>query len=492
MPPTVNHECELTAYVLEQEKKLNAIIALAEKQQREIEQLKKALYAPKSERSKKMAGVDKALGKPPASAEEKLARRRANAEAREKLATEVVEHKVPDAQRSCPQCSNDKLLPLGAGRTTEVIEYVPGRFVRRRHVQEVLRCTCGDHVVTAPGAPKVIEQGHYGASVIAHLVIAKCIDSLPIYRLEKSFAREGMHIKRSTMNELFHKGAEILEPLSRRLLELIAQRRIVQADETRLRMLDDGEGKPKTGYIWTFVAADSDGGVDVGYRFAADRSGQTPRDVLRGTSGYLVVDGYSGYDSIDKVSSRVRVACYAHLRRYFHDALPTAPVAQEAIDLILALYRIDHDAKDRGEVGSDSHFEFRKERAAPAREQLKAWLDDNLVRQLPKSPIGVAIRYGLKQWTELGRFLEDPDIPLDNNASERALRRVALGRKNFLFVGDADSGANIAGLYSLAATCEARSINPLDYFTDVITRIGDHPARRLDELLPASWAAAQA
>ena len=485
MAPTVDHECELTTVVEQQAARIASL-------ERDLQQLKKALIGPKSERGKKLPSVDKALGKPPSTPEEKLARRRANAKARENLVTETVEHKVPDAQRCCPQCGNDKLAPLGAGRTTDVIEYVPGRFVRRRHVQEVLRCSCNGHVVTAPGAPKVVEQGHYGASFTAHLIIAKCIDSLPIYRLEKSFAREGMHIKRSTMNELFHKGADILEPLYRRLLELIARRDIVQADETRLRMLDDGDGNPKNGFIWTFLAADAKGGLDVAYRFAADRSAETPRSVLGGTNGFLIVDGYSGYNSLADVSTRVRVACHAHLRRYFHDALPTAPVAQEAIDLILALYRVEHEAKERGIVGTDSHLEFRRQRSAPARDRLKAWLDDNVGRQLPKSPIGIAIRYGLKLWPELGRFLEDARIPLDNNASERALRRVALGRKNFLFVGDADSGANIAGLYSLAATCEARGINPLTYFSDVMSRIGDHPATKLDELLPAAWSESQA
>ena len=497
MPPVVDHECALTAFVMEQQnklqeqqKKLDSVIALAERQQREIEQLKKSLIGPKSERSKKMASIDKAIGKPPSTPEEKLARRRANAKAREQLQVETIEHKVPANERCCPQCGNDQLDPLGAGRTTEVLEYVPGRFVRRRHIQEVLRCRCNGHVVTAAGAPKVIEQGHYGASVIAHLIIAKCIDSLPIYRLEKSFAREGMHIKRSTMNDLFHKGADILEPLYKRLLEIIAKRHLVQADETRLRMLDDGEGKPQNGFIWTFVAADDKGGLDVAYRFAADRSGQTPREVLGGTSGFLLVDGFSGYNSIANVSSRIRAACHAHLRRYFHDSLTTSPVAQEAIDLILDLYRVEHDAKQLGIVGSNSHLELRKLRSAPARDRLKTWLDDNLNRHLPKSPIGVAIRYGLNQRAELGRFLDDARIPLDNNASERALRRVALGRKNFLFVGNANSGANIAGLYSLAATCEARSINPLTYLTDVLGRIGDHPASKLDELLPATWAAA--
>lgn len=480
--PPVDHDCVLKDIVAAQANEI-------EKLKHDMEQLKKALIGPKSERSK-MPRVD--AGKK-ASPEQRLEKRRANAAAKQKLQTVRTELKVAESAKTCPDCGAvDEMKPVGKGRETTVFEFIPARWIRHVYVQEVLRCECRNYVVTAPGAPKVVEQGHYGASFIAHLIVAKCVDSLPIYRLEKAFAREGMHIKRSTMNDLFHRGACILEPLYARLVEQIAKRYLVQADETRLRMLDDGAGKPKNGFIWTFVAPDDKGGLDVAYRFAADRSGQTPREILGGTSGVLLVDGFSGYNSIAEVSSRVRAACHAHLRRYFHESLPTSPVAQEALDLILELYRVEHDVQQRGVVGTNSHLEFRQRRSAPARDRLKAWLDDNLGHQMPKSPIGVAIRYGLNQWDELGRFLDDARIPLDNNASERSLRRVALGRKNYLFVGDADSGANIAGLYSLAATCEARSINPLEYLTDVLSRVGDHPASKLDELLPGPWAAAQA
>jgi transposase len=345
--------------------------------------------------------------------------------------------------------------------------------------------------VTAPGKPKVIEQGHYGASLLSHLVVAKCVDSIPIYRLEKEFTRQGIPLARSTMNELFHRAADVLAPVSKRLLELIRQRELVQADETRMRVLDGGDGKPRNGFIWTFLAADDKGATDIAYRFTASRSGETPREILGGTSGTLLVDAYSGYNSVAKVSTRERAGCHAHLRRYFHESLPTAPGAQQAIDLILDLYRVEHEAKERSIVRSAEHLALRRAKSVPARERLKLWLDEQLPLHPPKSPIGIAIRYGLNHWDDLGRFILDACIPLDNNASERALRRVALGRKNFLFVADVSSGENIAGLYSVVATCEARGINPFEYLTDVIDRIGDHPASRLDELLPSAWAAAR-
>jgi transposase len=169
-----------------------------------------------------------------------------------------------------------------------------------------------------------------------------------------------------------------------------------------------------------------------------------------------------------------------------------SPVAQEAIDLILGLYRVEHEAKKKATVGTAEHLALRRKKSASIRGKLGAWLERQQGLHPPKSPIGAAIRYGLSQWDELGRFLEDASIPLDNNASERSLRRVALGRKNFLFLGDVEAGSNIAGIYTLIATCEARGINPLAYLTDVIARVQDHPAQRLDELLPAAWAQADA
>jgi transposase len=487
-PP--DHDCPLTELVLEQHKRIEQLLERAEKQDRELAQLKKALFGPKSERSK-MPSVESALGTAPATQEARTARRREQSRKKGELPTVVLEHRVPDAQRSCPKCGNQTLTALGDGRTTSVFEYVPAKLVRVQHVQEVLRCRCGDHVVTAPGAPKVIEQGRYGASLLAHLVVAKCVDSIPIYRIEKDFKRQGVPVPRSTLNDLFHRAASITEPLSARLLERVRHRPVVHADETRTRMLDGGNGKPKTGFQWTFVAHDERGDTDVAFVFAADRSGQTPRQVLGGTSGTLLVDAYSGYNAVSEVSSRERAGCHAHLRRYFYEALPTAPAAQEALDLILDLYRVEHTAKEQRIVGMPAHLALRKERAGPVRDRLKAWLDAQHGKEPPKSPLAIAIRYARSNWTELGRFLDDARIPLDNNPAERALRRVALGRKNFLFVGDIEAGKNIAGLYSLVATCEARGINPLEYLTDVLTRVAEHPHARIDELLPDAWAAAR-
>lgn len=498
VPPRPDHDCDLYPVVEGQAKQIEELLELARQQQerldkaqREIDQLKKALVGPKTERLK-MPSVENELGAVPAAPENRAARRRERAAVRGQIQTLKMTHEVPPEQRHCPKCGNDKLTPLGDGPETSTIEYVPAQLVRVVHVQERLRCRCGEHIVTAPSAPKVFEQARYGATFIAHLITAKCVDSIPIYRIEKDFKRQGLPVSRSTMNDLFHKSAQVLEPLYDRLLEKIRCREVVLADETRMRLLKDDTGKPRNGFYWTFLADDEDGEPDVAFRFAATRSGDTPRQVLGGTSGALLVDAYSGYNDVTGVAGRERAACHAHLRRYFHEALPTAPVAREALNLVLDLYRVEHEAKERRVVGTDSHLELRQTKSRAARDRLKAWLDRNLALHPPKSPIGVAIRYALNHWTELGRYLDDAKIPIDNNASERALRRVALGRKNYLFVGNVDAGENIAGLYSLVATCEARGINPYAYLADVLARVGAHPQNRLDELLPGPWAKAQA
>jgi transposase len=275
-----------------------------------------------------------------------------------------------------------------------------------------------------------------------------------------------------------------------RILDKIKVRAVVQADETRMRMQRDANGKAKNGFVWTFVAVDDDDGErDVALVLAANRSGHTPKAHLEGTAGYLLTEAYSAYNAVLEVSSRVRVGCHAHLRRYLHDALPTAPGAQEGLDIIGELYAVEREARARGIFGKASHLDFRKERAGPVRTRLKEWLELERPKHRPKSPMATAIRYGLNQWEALGHFLDDVRVPLDNNASEAALRRVALGRKNFLFVNDVDAGTNIAGLYTLIATCESRGVNPFAYLADVLLRVEDQPVDRIDELLPGAWAA---
>jgi transposase len=407
-----------------------------------------------------------------------LARRREREALKAKLREQTVTHHLADDQKECPRCGGtvDRVLP---GKQTILYEYVPGTFVRQKHVQEKRACACGAHIATADPPRKVVEGGRYGAGFIAHLCVMKCGDSIPLHRLAKQYQRLGIPMSRSTLTDLFHAAAARAAPLSQRLIEIVARSDIVQADETSMMM----QRPHRRGFVWAFITDNL-----IAYRFAPDRSGETPRQVLGGTTGTLVVDAYTGYNRVTDVDGRARASCLAHVRRRFFDALTTAPVeARQALDLILDVYRVEHEAKERDIVRTADHLALRQTRGRAAMDALHAWLVEQQDRHPPKSPLGGAIRYALNRGDTLTRFLDDARIPVDNNASERALRVVALGRKNFMFVGDPDKGDNLAGLYSLVSTCETHDVDPVAYLADVLLRVDTHPASRIDELLPQHW-----
>lgn len=448
--------------------------------------LERHLFGKKSE---KMPSLAREIGKKPTRAQTTKKRAELAAE-RSKLPAEPVPHKVPAAERTCPTC-HVEAKPAGSKSSTE-FDYVPGYFRRKVHERETLSCSCG-YIVTAPAPARVYDRCQYSPGFIAHLVVQKCGDSLPIYRIEKQFKRLGIPMSRSTMTELFHRAGELLRPLARRVLALVAASEVVLADETTLPMLktiqkdEDGnlKKKPKRTYLWTFVSGDF-----VAYRFSSSRSGSTPRDVLGGTQGTLVVDAYTGYNSVTGVDGRTRAGCLAHARRKFFDASSSHPDAHVALDAIRDVYRVEHEAKERGVARTPEHLAMRQARSKPILDKLHAWLVEMKDSYLPKSGMGSAIRYAIDNWTELTRFLDDVHVPPDNNRSEAALRVAALGRKNFLFVGHEDAGDNIAALYTLVATCEAHGVNPFDYLRDVLLRVSTQPAADIDALLPHRWAPA--
>jgi transposase len=447
-----------------------------------LEALTRRVVGPKSE---KIQPLEKELRKDESEEEIKarwqaaLARRRERAAFKEKLRSETVIHHLDDDQRPCPSCGGLADRPVGTGKQTYLYEYVPGYFVRQCHVQEKAACACGAFIATADPEARPIEGGHYGAGFLAHIAVTKCADSVPLHRLAKQYERLGIPMSRSTLTDLFHATAEKLAPLSQRLLQLVRASEIVQADETSLVMQ-----KPfRRGFVWTFLTDDI-----IAYRFAPDRSGDTPLAVLGGTQGTLVVDAYTGYNRVTDVEGRSRSSCLAHVRRRFFEALTSHPVeARQALDLILDIYRVEHEAKKRGIVRTPDHLTLRQTRGRKAMDAFLAWLEDHKDTFPPKSAMGQAISYARNRGDTLTRFLDDVRIPLDNNSSERALRIVALGRKNFLFVGNPECGDNLAGLYSLIATCDLHDVDPLGYLRDVLLRIDTHPATQIDDLLPHRW-----
>ena len=367
------------------EQRLASNDAELERMRAQLEALTRAVFGKKSE---KMPSLARELGKKPTRAETTKKRAELAAE-KKKLPAEPVEHTVPDAERMCPTC-NVEAKPAGT-KTSEEYDYVPGYFRRKVHQRETrLACTCGEYIVTAPAPPRVYDRCQYSAGFIAHLIVQKCGDSLPIYRIEKQFKRLGVPISRSTMTELFHRAGELLRPIAARILALVAASDVVLADETSMPMHSTirSEKKPKKTCLWTFVA-----GSFVAYRFSPSRSGATPSAVLGGTTGTLVVDAYTGYNAVTGVNGRTRAGCLAHARRKFFDASSSHPEAHLALDIIRDVYRVEHEAKERGVARTSEHLAMRQARSKPLLDKLHSWLVEKKDTYLPKGGMGAAIRY---------------------------------------------------------------------------------------------------
>ena len=454
----------------------------------ELAALKRHVFG---QRSEAMPPVERELrrkGKTKKDRDKERQRRKDNKDKKADLETEDVDHTIDrDAEPDCPECGKDAedFVAVGEGRETVVFEYVPAKFIRRVHNQQVLACPCKEHIIVAKGPVKLGEGGgNYGPGFVAHLMVSRALDAIPFYRMEKQFKRLGIPMARSTMVELFHRYAADLKPLVDLLTAQVAAAEVVLADETPHKMQVKGDtGKPGKGYMWVFIAGDK-----VVYRFAPSRSGETPREILGGTTGTLVVDAYTGYNSVSGPEGRARAGCMAHARRRFYEAFKAGhEEAQAVLDFILDLYHVEHDAKARALVRKPEHLAMRKARSGPVTKEFHEWLTANQGRHTPKGPMGKAIRYALNNWDALCEFLKSEQIPMDNNQAESALRIVALSRKNSLFVGHDEAGENLAHVLTIGTTCQMVGVNPLEYLTDVLLRIQTWPDKELADLLPASW-----
>lgn len=456
----------------------------------DVARLTRELLGPKSEKIK-IPPVERDAEPPDA---DELARRKEESERKRreralqrKAALEVddVEYPLTAADKQCPACGGSDFIPLPP-EASSTYEYLPGRFVRRRHHRHKAACRCGGHIVTAAAPRKLIDGAMYGPSFAAYVVVAKCADSIPVYRLEKRMQRMGIPVSRSTMNDLLHTAAEVLAPLVARLRARIPSLEIVLADETSMRLQD----RRKRGFVWVFHGFDAaSGGELVFYEFTTTRSGSTAVDVLGDSTGALVCDGYTGYNLVEDPERRARAGCTCHARRKVYEARATAPVeAEYVITEMRKLFRVEHEARALGIVGTADHHQLRQERSRPVLDKLFEWLIHTQRSILPKSPMGTAIQYMLNQRSRLELFLSDPRIPLHNNSSENRLRVVALGRKNYLFFGHPRAGRNIAGLYSLVGSCIANEVEPTAYLTAALTRVRDASTdEELDALLPDRW-----
>lgn len=403
------------------------------------------------------------------------------------LPRQRVEHALPAAQCTCRACGA-ALVKIGE-ETSEQLDYQPASLFITEHVRFKYAChACEGTVVTSAMPAQPIDKGRPGPGLLAQVITAKYADHLPLNRQVDIFARQDVHLARQTLCDWVGAAADLLVPLYRDLTASVLGGTIVHTDDTPVPVLDPERRATREGRLWVYVGDQTP--ADIVYDYTATRSRAGPGAFLGAFHGYLQADAYAGYDALYATGRVVEVGCWAHARRYFWDAKAAdAARALPALGFIQQLYRVEADAKA---LPADARRALRRERARPVLERFRPWLDEQADRVLPKSPIGEAVHYARAQWTALTRYVADGALAIDNNASERALRRVAVGRKNWLFCGSDAGGRRAAILYSLVATCKEHRIDPWAYLADVLARIPTHPDRRRAELLPRHWTTAPA
>ncbi len=392
---------------------------------------------------------------------------------------------------ACPDCGAS-MRKIGED-VAEMLDYVPARFRVIQHVRPKLACPACERIVQVEAPSRPIARGLAGAGLLAHVLVSKYADHLPLYRQAQIYAREGVELERSTLAEWVAGSFRLLDPLVDALGRYVMAAGKLHADDTPVPVLDPGRGRTKTGRLWTYVRDDRPAGSDeaaaVLFRYAPDRRGERPREHLAPFSGILQADAYAGFGHLYEGGRIHEAACWAHARRGFYDLhqANASPIAAEALDRIGALYAIEGEIRGRP---PDQRAAIRQARAGPLLESLREWLRHTLTRVSKKSELAKAIGYVLTRWTALTRYRDEGRIEIDNNAAERALRVVALGRKNYLFCGSDAGGERAAALYSLIGTAKLNGLDPEAYLRYVIERIGDHPINRVEELLPWNIASA--
>jgi transposase len=392
----------------------------------------------------------------------------------------VIAHEPDNTQCRC----GCQLKRIGED-ISEKLDYTPGEFTVERHVRGKWVCGDCETLVQAPVPAQVIDKGIPTAGLLAHVLVAKYADHLPLYRQESIFGRAGYAIPRSTLAEWVGRCGVALQPLVEALRDELIREPILHADETPVPMLAPGKKKTHQAYVWAYSSPQQSALQAVIYEFAPSRAGKHARAFLDGWQGKLVCDDFAGYKAGFE-QGMTEVACWAHARRKFYD-LHTAKqstLAAQALDTIGQLYAIETEAKDLPAV---ERRQLRQARAAPIIDELYHWLIEQR-QKIPKgSAISKAIHYSLKRWPPLTRYLEDGDIPIDNNWVENQVRPWALGRKNWLFAGSLRSGQRAAAVMSLIQSAKNNGHDPYAYLRDVLERLPTQKASAISELLPHNW-----
>ena len=399
------------------------------------------------------------------------------------LPREIRMHMPADA--ACPDCGG-KWKTLGDD-ASEVLEYVPASYRVIRHVRPRLSCICCSRIVQAPAPSRPIARGLFGPGLLSHVMVAKYMDHMPIYRQCQQAARENIELSESTMGDAVGYTHELVRPLMDALQKYVFASPKLHADDTPIKVLAPGNGKTKVGRLWVYARDDRPAGDTtapaVWFKYSPDRRGIHPETHLKDYTGILQADAYAGYNSTYASGRVVEAACWAHTRRKFYDihVAGQTPITTYVLARIAEIYKIESGIR-----GSPPELrrEIRQEQSVPIVTALHAWLKDTLKTVSRKSVTADAIGYAMNQWQALTRFLDDGRIEVDNNAAERALRSVAVGRKNFLFLGSDSGGERAATMYSLLGTLKLNNINPETYLRHVLSVIADHPVNKIEDLLP--------
>jgi transposase len=390
-------------------------------------------------------------------------------------------HEPEETQCSCG-CSLERI----GEDVSEKLDYTPGVFTVEKHIRGKWVCRRCERLIQAPVAPHVIDKGIPTAGLLAQVLVAKYLDHLPLYRQESIFERAGLALSRSTLAEWVGACGLRLQPLVEAMKQHLLRRPVLHADETPVPMLKPGLGRTHRAYLWSYSSSEYDDLQTVIYDFADGRGGIHAQAFLGSWSGKLVCDDYAGYKALFS-RGIIEVGCMAHARRKLHDLYANhgSEIAEEGLRYFAALYEIEREAREH-KLDTNGRRQLRQ-RAKPAAEALRQWL----TRQRGQVPDGSATRkaidYSLGRWAALTRYLDDGDLPIDNNHIENRIRPVALGRNNWLFAGSLRAGQRAANIMSLIQSAKLNGHDPYRYLKDVLERLPTHPASRLDDLLPHRW-----
>lgn len=398
------------------------------------------------------------------------------------LPRERIEHIPEKAALLCTTCNQEKQR-IGE-EVTEELDYVPASFVVRQHVRGKYACkACQDGVVIADLPARPIEKGRPGTGLLAHILVSKYGDHLPLHRQEGIYQRHGIDIRRSTMCDWVGQSAELLMPLVKEMKRQILVAPKIHTDDTSVPVRNGPRKQIRKGYLWVYI----DRNNNVAFDYTPNRCREGPVAFLGDYCGYLQADAYAGYDAVFAKGLATEVGCWAHARRKFYDAKDTDPVrSHEMLAWIGELYKIERQAKDEERNAAEIQA-LRQETSKPILDEIQQRLETFSIEVLPKSPLGQAIGYARGQWKALNRYLENGILDIDNNLSERTLRMVVIGRKNWLFAGHDTGGHRAAIIYSLIASCKLCKIDPFAYLRDVLDRVSTYPASGISDLLPANW-----